>query len=375
MASPENPLRLALCGAGTFATSTHFPILSSLQDAGRVKVNLVWSRHSTSASALAAKYGTDVAIAHAESTVIGDGSPDTVELLSAISALEQHRRDLDAVILCVPIPQNASFAQAALSLGLHVLCEKPLAHDIPAANSLLQFYYKINNSKTPVSDMTLFGVAENFRFEEAYIRARDMIPSTCGRLLGLTLHAQTPMLAGSRYAFGWRLKLPGPGILADGFVHTVAGLRMLAKSDVATVSASCVTNASHFHGADTSSAVMTFLNGTTASIFVSFAAGVFHWELTAVGEIGDVILRRVPGKPGYALVTRNKQGETSEDFVKFSGIDREFDAFVTSCQKGSIDEKLCASAAFNDIATVHCMHESSSEHRIVNVPEPPCKEH
>lgn len=336
-------------------------------------MKLVWSRRSTSASALAEKYGTDVVAAHAESTIIGDESSDAVELSSAISALEQHRRDLDAVILCVPIPQNASFARAALSLGLHVLCEKPLAHDIPAAKSLLQFYYTINTN-TPVSDMTLFGVAENFRFEEGYIRARDMIPSTCGRLLGLTLHAQTPMPAGSRYAFGWRLKLPGPGILADGFVHTVAGLRMLAKSDVATVSASCVTNASHFDGADTSSALMTFANGTTASIFVSFAAGVFHWELTAVGELGDVVLRRVPGKPGYVLVTRSKQGETSEEFLKYSGIDGEFDAFVTSCQTRSMDERLCASAAFNDIATVHCMHESSSERRIVNVPQPLCKE-
>lgn len=363
------PLRLALCGAGTFAVSTHLPILSSLQKVDRVKVKLVWSRRCSSASALAEKYGPDVHFAGGDDT----SSEDEAQLSSAVAALQKHRQDLDGVILCVPIPQNASFARAVLELGLHVLCEKPLAHDITSATSLLQFYESINDNK-PISEKTFYAVAENFRFEEALIRARDMIPSICGRLIALSLHAQTPMPAGSRYGRGWRLQLPGAGILTDGFVHTVAGLRLLAQSDVTSVSASCKSNASHFEGSDTSTAHMTFGNGTMASVFVSFATGVFCWELTAVGEVGDIIIRRVPGKPGYALITRNKDGTSSEEFVPFYGIDREFDAFITSCQTASFDERLSASAAFNDIATVHCMYESSTQGRILTVPQPGSKQ-
>lgn len=380
MSLESQPVRLALIGAGTFASSAHYGVLSSLQQANRVHIHLVWSRRAVSASALAKKYGSHVVIDHAETSAKTDDtnnfkdlssrelfSADLVshELSCAISSLRQHLSHLDAVILCVPIPQNAAFTRAVLSLGLHVFCEKPLAHDISSARTLLRL---ILPQPTP-----FHAIGENFRFETVFHRAHSLMNTDIdNQLLALTLTAKTPMPSGSRYAFGWRLnQLPDAGILTDGFVHAVAALRILAGADVSTVSAKCSSHASHFEkGCDTSAATFVFDNGIAASVFVSFATAVFEWRLVVVGSKGDIVIERVQGKPGYKMSVKNAEGIQSEEFVPFCGIDKEFEAFVESCRMGKLDERLSAKEAFNDMATVHCMFQSSEEGRMVNVLKP-----
>lgn len=367
--SPTAPLRLALLGAGTFAKSAHFPIWSSLQSTGRVRVRLVWSRRAAPAGTLAARYGSDVVAAHAEDdesaakqrgAKVEDGGEDSRVIASAREALQRYRDELDAVVLCVPIPDNASFTRVALSLGLHVLCEKPLAHTLSEAEALLR----------DAPPTAIHAIAENFRYESVYHVARAQIPSICGSIVALRLTAQMPMPSGSRYAFGWRLKLPDAGILTDGFVHNIAALRLLADADVKTVSAYCASNSSHFVGCDTATAHFTFENDIPASVFVTFAGAVFFWELAVVGIDGDIVIQRIAGKSGYRLLTKKKDKILSDEVMPFCGIEREFDAFVKSCQTGKLAIGLSAKTAFNDMATIHSMFKSSKERCPVTVPKP-----
>lgn len=346
----KKPLRLALLGAGTFAKSAHFAVISPAVATGRVSIALVWSRTCASATALAAFYGESVPIAHAD----GDTSTTTA---SVRKALTSRRDQLDAVIIAAPIPQLAELTHVVLEIGLPVLCEKPIAHDVSTARQLISRWCSVD---------VLYAVAENFRFEPVFRRAFNRIPTVCGRVLALTLMAQNPMAAGSRYGRGWRLKLPSAGVLVDGTVHHIAALRILAGADVTTVSARCSSVAEHFEGCDTAVATLGFANGLSASMCASYAGTVFKWEVIVVGETGDISVSRIPGKPGYMYAETTGDGKT-EELIPFSGLDREFDAFFNSVENGKMDEDLEASVAFNDIATVEAMFESSSQSRTVQV--------
>lgn len=370
MSLARTPLRLALIGAGTFASTAHFSVLSNLQSKNLVQVRLVWSRHAASASSLAARYGSHVSAQHVETL---RASPefnerpdidDHTALASAKATLRKYRSEIDAVVVAVPIPQNAAYTKLALGEGLHTLCEKPVAHDLQTA------IYLLTDPVVKVSP-ALHAVGENFRFEPAFLRAKQLAKS-CGNVIALRLLAQMPMPTGSRYAQGWRLELPDAGILVDGFVHQIAALRMLAESDVNNVDARCTSHASHFSGADTVSATLIFENNLRASVFATYASAVFRWELAIVGTHADVILNRLSGKPGYQISLQNMEGIQSDEFIPFAGIEEEFAAFVESCSSGILHPHLHARAAFNDLATVHAMFRSSEENLPMKVsPVPP----
>lgn len=363
------PLRLALIGAGTFASTAHFSVLSELQSRNLVQVRVVWSRRASSASALATRYGSHVSAEHAEFVETPTDHEEHVHiddhcaLASAKATLRKYRTEIDAVIIAVPIPQNSAFTKLAIREGLHTLCEKPLAHDIQTATSLL------TDPEIAVSP-ALHAVGENFRFEPAFLRAKQLAKS-CGQVIALRLVAQMPMPLGSRYAQGWRLKLPHAGILVDGFVHQIAALRTLAESDVSVVDARCTSHAAHFEGTDTVSATLIFDNDLRASIFATYASAVFRWELAIVGTLADVVLTRLPGKPGYQISLQSTEGAQSDEFLPFAGIDEEFASFVESCSSCILHPYLHARAAFNDLATVQSMFQSSEENRSAQVPPVP----
>lgn len=104
MAYKNQPIRLALVGAGVFAQNAHLPALLALQD--RIEIIAVYSRTHASAAALAQRIGAEV------------------EVYTDLAALLT-RPDLDAVDLLLPIPIQAGFVEAALRAGKHVISEKP----------------------------------------------------------------------------------------------------------------------------------------------------------------------------------------------------------------------------------------------------------
>jgi predicted dehydrogenase len=112
MASSERSLRAGIVGTG-FIGAVH---ARSARLAGARIVGVAASSAARSAEA-AARLGAEKSFATAEALVEAD--------------------DVDVVHVCTPNHLHAPLAEAALATGKHVVCEKPLAPDAPAAQRLV----------------------------------------------------------------------------------------------------------------------------------------------------------------------------------------------------------------------------------------------
>jgi predicted dehydrogenase len=140
-ATPVKRIRLALIGAGIFMRDAHLPALLRLSD--RFEIVAVHSRTPESTAALIERIGA------------------SVEPIADVDALLA-RADIDAVDMVLPIPAQAAVLAQVLASGKHVISEKPIAPDNATARALIEL-----QRQHPAQ---VWMVAENWRYEEAYVR-------------------------------------------------------------------------------------------------------------------------------------------------------------------------------------------------------------
>ena len=98
---------------------------------------------------------------------------DATDSLPAVVA----RADVDAIDICLPTPLHEEFAVAALKAGKHVLCEKPLATSLDAADRILTAARAAGKT---------FMVAQVVRFWPPYKAARDVcVGGAIGKVLAI----------------------------------------------------------------------------------------------------------------------------------------------------------------------------------------------
>lgn len=103
-------VRFALLGTGHWAATVHGPGLVAHPD---VDLVAVWGRDAGRAAALAGELGCR-------------GTSDPVAILG----------DVDAVAVALPPDVQARMAEQAAAAGRHLLLDKPLAFDVPAATAV-----------------------------------------------------------------------------------------------------------------------------------------------------------------------------------------------------------------------------------------------
>lgn len=108
----DDPVKIAIAGGG-YGAKVALPAYQELEEFEPVAV---WSRRPERAQELATE--ADLAL----------GTSDLDELLSYPG--------LEALHVATPVVTHGSFAVAAAERGLHVLCEKPLADDLPGARRI-----------------------------------------------------------------------------------------------------------------------------------------------------------------------------------------------------------------------------------------------
>jgi UDP-N-acetylglucosamine 3-dehydrogenase len=110
----DQRVRVGLIGCGNIGASGHLPAYTRIPEAELVAVCDTVEK---------------AALAAAESS-------------GAIPTTDHHqllqRADIEMVDICVPTYLHAELAVAAMQAGKHVLCEKPMAHSLEAADSMIE---------------------------------------------------------------------------------------------------------------------------------------------------------------------------------------------------------------------------------------------
>jgi predicted dehydrogenase len=180
----NTPLRVAVVGAGGIAQVAHLPVLRRLPG---VAVAAICDNDIGKAQALAARF-------------------EVAETYDDIEEVLRHAR-ADAVAICTPNHLHEIHAQAALSAGLHVLCERPLALSVDGVERVLA-------TSERAGRRVMVGMNHRFRSDVQAVRG-----FLAGGDIGVVQAARGGWYAfqPSRQMLGWRLRrqTAGGGAMLD----------------------------------------------------------------------------------------------------------------------------------------------------------------
>jgi predicted dehydrogenase len=333
-ASSQQPIRLALIGAGIYARDVHLPSLLNHPD--RFQIVAVYSRTAQSVQSLAEQI------------------PYPTEVYTELDALLD-RPDIEAVDIVLPIPALPTAIEKALAAGKHLLSEKPIAADLVTARHLLALY--------ATHPDRVWMVGENWRYEAAFVKAAEIIRS--GQIgTPLTAHwaLYTPITAKSKYYHTlWRRdsSVPG-GFITDGGIHHVAALRLIL-GEITQVSATLRQNSPDLPPADTIAATLAFANGVIGTYLTTYATSA-PWppQLHIGGSAGSLRIQRKE-------IELTREGKTERiETPGFDGVEKEFLAFAESIRSGTPHINT-PQEAMADLAVVEAMLDSAAKGQPVSL--------
>ena len=193
-------VRLGLIGCGMAVQRLHWPVLKQLRR--EVKVVALARKDHKEAEAIAAREN------------IGRVYADYKELLQD--------RDVDAVLIAVPIALNGTVLLDSLAANKHVMAEKPIAASLKEARSIVQ--------ETEKCRRQIVLIGENFRYRRSLVKAKELIDSDrIGKVFSFQLKVNFDITSKARQPWisrNWRHKASHlGGFILDAGVHPVAALR------------------------------------------------------------------------------------------------------------------------------------------------------
>ena len=287
----RSPFRVAIAGLG-FGAAVHVPGFRSLPD---VEVVAIAGGSAEKAQRVAHDMGIPAGVGGYENLL---------------------NFNLDAVSIALPPKQNAAAAEFFLGHGIPVLCEKPIAGDVPSARRLVELSGQITH-------------AIDFQFAElpAFYTARSAIQS--GRI-GRVKHIQATWLvesyANRHQTLTWkRDPLGAGGVLSLFASHTLYLVGWLVSS-ISMVSARLSVKGEMWRddsniSPDTCQCWAELEDGTTLSLMVSNAAPEMHihrWEI--IGEFGSIVIENTSKDymSKFTLYIIDRQGSHPMD-LSFAG--------------------------------------------------------
>jgi FkbM family methyltransferase len=185
--SSRRALRLGIVGCGMITEMAHIPAASDLDEARLVAL-------------------ADTDLARAQGLASRFGVP------RAVARLEDLAGQVDAVILATPPHVRSELARQAFSLGLHVLCEKPLANSSEQCRQMI--------AAAQVARRTL-AVAHTYRFFPNRAYGRELFQKgRLGKLISATIEQGAPYGWHPRTAYTLRKDWVPGGVLFND-VHVL----------------------------------------------------------------------------------------------------------------------------------------------------------
>jgi predicted dehydrogenase len=150
------------------------------------------------------------------------GLPRDRRFASLEAALE--RVDADAVLTVTPPVVHVEHAQLAFARGLHLLTEKPIAHDLPSAKLMVELARKAGKQLV---------VAQNYRYSPAVQR---LIALVSQRPLGELGHGHIDFYIPADFTGTFRQTMQFP-LLVDMAIHHIDLIRAVTGRNIARVTA------------------------------------------------------------------------------------------------------------------------------------------
>ena len=223
------PPRLAIIGCGKIAEH-HARTVAEFEAAGRVQVAALVDPQPARCDAVAAVLG---------------GDRSQLVRLADLAALLASKAPVDAVLIATPHDLHEQIATSALTAGLHVLLEKPLAPTLDAC-ARLQAVAQTSTGLLVVSE-------QSPHWPEVAKAAQLISDGKIGEVVGATADyyesmSRTPFggseagAADDPFDLGWRRSVArsGGGVVLDGGLHWLRPLRLLmgeAPSEVVAATA------------------------------------------------------------------------------------------------------------------------------------------
>ena len=285
--------RVGIIGAGAIVQVAHLPVLRRLKE---VEVRAVCDSDLRKARVVADRFG------------ISDAFDDIEEVLQY--------EELDLLVICTPNHLHESHILAALSRGLHVLVEKPLATSLEAIKRIQAAVAK--------ADRVLM-VGMNHRYRPDVQTVRGFVQS--GELGAIaSVRGSWHVFKPSRSQLGWRLKreLSGGGAMLDlGLPMLDLGLWLAGNP--APVRVSATFDRAEDDGPVEQSGNAYVVCESGASVFVDVT-----WNHIGSGERYGVGLRGAKGTASINPLTVWKKMHGSPVDVSPSGAGGRENAFTAS---------------------------------------------
>ncbi len=268
--------------------------------------------------------------------------------VGAYGSYEDAARDprVDAMYFITPHDVHLENAALAAKHGKHVLMEKPIARTVAEARGLID--------ATGRAGVT-FMVAENFRFDPATLKAKEIIAEgAIGQLCFVDV--QTENLDGG--CEGWRLSLErcGGGRMIDGGIHFVDVLRNLAGDpDQVYALVPSRKTIPGIEGEDTMALTASFPGGLTGFLRYSGA--------TPLPSKRDVRVTGAEGRMQYAIFGEEVTVETDAGSrvypvePEIRGMKRMIRDFIGAAVEGR-EPIMNGHEALSDLAVVLASYES-----------------
>ena len=230
------------------------------------------------------------------------------------------RKDLDAVMVLLPIDMLFDAAKAALESGLHVFCEKPPGGDLLAASDFLSLEVAHPGS-------VLF-VAENFFYRDDLRLAREAIDAgRLGRIHSVAwrITGQYIPREGTFSSTPWRHRPTyRGGTHLDGGIHMMAALRLLI-GDPTRVHGLIQHANSQMGGPSTLLLHLTFANGAVGSytaIHPEIPVPADDVGLRLFGDNATMVLTPayLQERRGFTIYPANSPGEETRASRTSGGI-------------------------------------------------------
>ncbi len=190
------PIKLGIIGCGIAARELHLPALQKLKD--KFEITAVCNHTEEKAKSYAALVG---------------GVPYDLNYFELLK-----RKEVEAVLIILPIELNFRVTEDSLDMGKHVLVEKPLAANLAQAQKMLNFPNRYHLKMM---------VAENFRYRPTFERVRQWLASEIiGSAYAVIWNVFGYIDADNKYAqTKWRLQHQyRGGMVTDGGIHYIAAL-------------------------------------------------------------------------------------------------------------------------------------------------------